>query len=152
MVCFLSCRCCRKSVKANRKIIYECHSADFPEYTIFSRVYVGCAIREIMLKNVKRTKQNNENYSCSKVPAQVAWKRWQRTLIPKSFGVFLFLKSFCNGYSIVSLRNPFHLSFEVESLSPNISSQIYLNSASNYIRYQYWLLLFIIEFSGTNLH
>lgn len=26
-----------------------------------------------MLNNVKRTKQENENYSCGKVSAQVAW-------------------------------------------------------------------------------
>lgn len=33
-----------------------------------------------MLKNVKRTKQDNESYSCVKATAQVAWKSWERTL------------------------------------------------------------------------
>lgn len=89
-----------------------------------------------MLKNVKRTKQNNENYSCGKATAQVAWEWWQRARNSKSFGVSLLLKSFSGGDSVASLKKTFHSSFEVGRLSANISSQIYLNSASNYIRYQ----------------
>lgn len=32
-----------------------------------------------MLKNVKRTKQDNKSYSCVKETAQVTWKSWERT-------------------------------------------------------------------------